>query len=179
MVVWLVGLSGAGKTTLGTLLWERLRRVHTPCFLLDGDVFRAVMGHDLGHSLAERECNAGRMQRLCCELERQGIHVVCPILSVSEKSREWNRRHIAGYFEVYLRVDEAVLFEKRDRKGLYRRARAGEISEVVGFDLPFEEPRHPDMVLDNTADRDDLGPLADRIMSGLEGRFAPDVRLHT
>ena len=99
------------------------------------------MGGDLGHDAAGRLANAYRISRLAA-LAAQGIHVVCATMSLFPEIWDWNRANIRRYFEVYLRVPLATL-EHRDAKGLYRRARSGELAGVVGVDLPVGEPPGP------------------------------------
>jgi adenylylsulfate kinase-like enzyme len=115
---------------------------------LDGDVLREVFGNDLGHSREERLKSAMRNSRLCKMLSDQGIDVVCATISLFRECQEWNRTHIPGYHEIYLRVPMKVLVE-RDQKQLYSRALRGEVKDVMGVDLPVEEPRHPELIVEN------------------------------
>jgi adenylylsulfate kinase len=151
-VYWITGLSGAGKTTIGRLVFDELRRRTPAAVFLDGDILREVFGNDLGHSRADRLQSAMRNARLCRMLAEQGIDVVCATISLFRECQEWNRAHIARYFEVYLRVPMEVLV-RRDQKQLYSRALRGEITDVIGVDLPVEEPQRPDLVIDNDGTR--------------------------
>ena len=148
MVIWVIGLAGAGKSTIGAEVYRLLRARKPNVVFLDGDHVRAIMGGDLGHTLDDRRRNADRICRLCQFLDAQEIDVVCSILSIFPESRAWNRAHLSRYFEVYLDVPMAVL-ERRDQKGLYSAARAGRARNVVGFDIPFEPPSTPDLILYN------------------------------
>lgn len=148
MVVWIIGLAGAGKTTIGREVHARLKSRNRATVLIDGDTIRSIMGDDLGHSVADRERNGWRVARLCAELERQQIDVVCCILSLFHDQQQWNRDHLTDYFEVFLDVPMPVL-EARDQKGLYSGARAGRVHDVVGVDIPFAPPPHADLVIDN------------------------------
>ena len=147
-VLWLTGLAGSGKTTIGRRLADRLQRAGQPVVFLDGDGLRELFGRDLGHSPAERRRLAGMYGRLCRLLSGQGITVVCATISLFHEVHDWNRRHIPGYTEVYLKVPMVVLRE-RDQKGLYSRALRGAVDNVMGVDLPMEEPRNPDLVVLN------------------------------
>jgi glutamine kinase len=147
-VYWITGLSGAGKSTVGKELWRRLRAAGRAAVLLDGDVVREVIAEDLGHTAASRRKSAMRNARLCRLLSSQGIDVVCPTISLFHDVHRWNRANIANYCEVYLRVPMDEL-RRRDPKGIYAAAHRGELSDVVGLDVPAELPEAPDLMLDN------------------------------
>jgi cytidine diphosphoramidate kinase len=148
MVIWLIGLSGAGKTTIGNEVSELWRQNGRKSVFLDGDAFREIMGDDLGHGREDRRRNATRVCRLCKLLDDQGIDVICCILSIFEESRRWNRQNLVEYTEVFIEVpmDELI---RRDPKGLYRKALDGEIKDVAGIDLEFELPESPDLIIRN------------------------------
>jgi adenylylsulfate kinase-like enzyme/gamma-glutamyl-gamma-aminobutyrate hydrolase PuuD len=147
-VYWLTGLSGAGKTTVGDLLTAQLRAMGRPVIMLDGDILREVYGDDLGHTEAARRQVAARNSRICRFLASQGVDVVCCTISMFHDVRDWNRANIPNYKEIYLRVPMETLKE-RDPKGLYGRVLRGEIADVYGVDLEWEEPRTPDLIVDN------------------------------
>lgn len=147
-VYWFTGLSGAGKSTLALLFCERLRAEGHCVALLDGDRLRDVFGGDLGHSIADRRASAMRNSRLCQLLAEQGIDVVCATISLFHDCQDWNRANLTNYQEIHVRASRETL-EARDPKGIYSRARAGELRDVIGIDLPAEEPRSPDVVIDN------------------------------
>jgi len=168
-VVWITGLSGAGKTTLSRPVAAALRDGGRNVVLLDGDELRGVIGGKIGHSEIERREVAERYSHLCRLVSIQGVDVVCATMSLFHSRHVWNRANIPKYVEVYLKVDLETLVA-RDPKGLYRRALAGEASNVVGIDLPFEEPLAPDLVIDNNAERSDMDPLVDQVLSVLRRR---------
>jgi len=161
-VFWVTGLSGAGKTAVSTRLVAHLAEAGLRPLLLDGDVLREVFGASASHDPEERRRLSFCYARLCRELARQGATVVCATISMVEAVREWNRANIPAYVEVYLRASLELL-TAQDNKGLYKKARAGEISHVVGVDIPAEEPRRPDLVFDRA---DGLSPdeIARRII---------------
>lgn len=145
---WITGLSGAGKTTIGRLLYDRLKEKFSNVVFLDGDAMRQAFGNDLGYSREERLQCAMRYAGLCRLLTEQGIHVVCCTISMFNKVREWNRSNINNYIEIYIEVPLAVL-EERNQKNLYQGLKAGMSKNVVGLDLELELPESPDIVLVN------------------------------
>ena len=171
MVIWIIGLSGAGKTTLAGQVVERIRQLNGKVVLLDGDLVRTLFGNDVDHTIEGRRRNAERLSALSKFLAGQGIHVVAAVLSIFPEWQRWNRENIPGYSEVYIKASIQTLL-KRDIKNLYARAMRGEIADVVGVDIPFPEPKCPDLVIDNDADRLDFGELTDCIMSLAEVRKA-------
>ena len=147
MVIWLIGLSGSGKTTVGAHLYEILKPRHPNLVFLDGDVLREVWDDQLGHDMDGRQRNAGRISRLCQFLDRQNIHVIAAVLSIFAEWQAWNRAHYSRYFEIFLDVPFDVL-KTRDSRGLYGKAERGEIKNVVGFDIDFPRPANPDLVIE-------------------------------
>ena len=146
LVLWITGLSGTGKTTLGRELWHRLRAAGRPAIFLDGDLLRASIAEDLDYTAGSRRRSAMRNARLCRLLAEQGTDVVCATISLFHEVHRWNRENVPGYREIYLRVPIEEL-RLRDSKGIY-----GEDSnsrDIVGFDIPAEVPEAPDLILDN------------------------------
>jgi len=155
MVVWIIGLSGAGKTTLAVKVVEKIRSSKTNVVLIDGDMIREVFGDDLAHTLEDRRQNADRICRLCKFFDKQGIHVVCAILSLFPESRLWNRDNIKNYYEVYIETPIKQL-QKRDYKGLYKKFSEGKIKNVAGMDIEFIPPDNPDLTIKNNGSLDNL-----------------------
>lgn len=148
MVCWITGLSGTGKTTVAELLRDHLGARGVPVVLLDGDIMREAIGDGLGHSPDDRRRLALRYARLCRMLAGQGLTVICATVSLFHEVQDWNREHLPGYIEIYLRapIDELA---RRDPKGIYANALSGKLDNVVGIDIAAEEPRQPDAVIDN------------------------------
>lgn len=163
-VIWITGLSGTGKTTLSRAVAATMRASGQQAILLDGDELRAVITGTVGHSEAERRELAFRYASICQFLSLQGVDVVCATMSLFHACQKWNRENIPGYIEVYLKVNLQKLVA-RDPKGLYGRALRGEVSNVAGVDLPYEEPLAPDLVIDNDADRIEMGPLVEQVLA--------------
>lgn len=150
-VYWITGLSGAGKTTIGKLFYQKLKEKAPDTVFLDGDIMREVFGADLGYSEGERRQCAMRYARLCNMLQKQGLNVICCTISMFEAVREWNRENIENYREIYVRVSMNTL-QKRDQKGLYSGKTTEKEKEVMGIQIAFEEPQHPDLILENNGE---------------------------
>lgn len=148
-VYWITGLSGAGKTTVGTLLFNYLKERKDNVVFLDGDILRSVYILGSGYSTEERKEMAYQDCRMCKMLSDQNIDVVYCGISMYEECRKWNRENIENYKVIYLSVPMDILI-KRDKKQLYSKALRGEISEVVGIDLPYDEPVNPEVFVDNS-----------------------------
>lgn len=163
MVVWIIGLSGAGKTTLANEVITQVRCVQPNVVLIDGDMLREVFDNDLGHTMEDRRTNAKRICQLCKLLDDQGINVVCAILSLFPESRSWNRDNLKNYYEIFIDTPIKDLVQ-RDYKGLYRKFNNGEIRDVAGMDLDFPRPEHPDLTINNTGSKEKLLDYAKFIM---------------
>lgn len=147
MIVWMTGLSGAGKTTLCDALYARLLPVRPRVIKLDGDALRRAISDDLSFCAADRVRQVRRVQGLCGLLAAQGADVLVSVLYANPALLAWNRANLPDYVEVYLKAGVEFL-SARDTKGLYRRARAGLTRDVVGIDIPWSAPRNPDVVFD-------------------------------
>lgn len=168
MVIWVIGMSAAGKTTIGQGM-VRLLRASMPerrWIFLDGDSFRNIMGDDLGHTVPDRRVNAERLSRICAFLNDQGVDVLACVLSIFHESQDWNRANMTDYKQLFIKVDKDIL-KQRDNKNLYSRAEKGEIDNVVGVQIPFPEPKNSDYVLDNNASGASMTELALKALKGL------------
>lgn len=145
---WITGLSGAGKTTMGRLLYAYLLEKAPNVVILDGDEVRKAFGNDLGYSEGDRLKCALRYSGLSRLLTNQGIDVVCCTISMFDEVRNWNRENIDNYLEIFLDVPLEVLRE-RNQKNLYQGIKEGQVSNVVGVDLKLQLPRTPDIRLEN------------------------------
>lgn len=166
-VVWITGLPCSGKSTLAAAVATAVREGSLPVVVLDGDELRGAIAPDLGYSLPERNECGWRYARLAALLAAQGVLVIVATLSMFEEIRAWNRANAPRYVEVFLRVPEDVR-RRRDRRGLFARR------EVVGVDLPFEEPRSPDLVVDDDGSASP-GRTAQRVARVLAERGCGEV----
>ena len=169
LVLWFTGLSGAGKTTLANALARRLYHCGYHAYVLDGDNLRHGLNRDLDFSVAARHENVRRLAEVAGLMYDAGLITLVACISPFAAERAFARSLVpAGRFvEVF--VDTPLeLCEQRDTKGLYRRARAGEITDFTGIDSPFERPSHPELAI-NTSN---LTPAqcADRMMDYLTRR---------
>jgi len=171
VTVWLTGLPSAGKTTTGDAVAGALTERGFACYRLDGDVLRATISSDLGFDPADRDENVRRAGHLALLLADAGVLVVASIVSpYAAGRREARRLHEASgidFLEVYLDTPLDVC-ERRDPRGLYARARRGELTLVTGIDDPYEPPVKPDLVVHPS--QDDGSAVAERVLDAVLAR---------
>ena len=148
MIIWIIGLSDSGKTTLANKIISNVRKTGRKIIHLDGDVVRELYDNDLGYSLKDRKLNSIRICKICKYLDCQKLDVVVSILSNFPESRKWCRDNLSRYFEIYIKVPLSTL-KKRDSKNLYKKYSQGMIKNVIGCDLEFKIPENPDMIIEN------------------------------
>ncbi|MCA6078268.1 adenylyl-sulfate kinase [Fulvivirga sedimenti] len=152
-VLWMVGLSGSGKSTLAKGLESVLHEKGYLTALLDGDNLRSGINNNLGFSEDDRYENIRRAAEASKLLANNGLITICSLISPTEKIRQMASGILGDlYTEIYINCPVEVC-EQRDVKGLYAKARRGEIKNFTGIDAPFEEPANADLVL-NTAEND-------------------------
>lgn len=144
--IWLTGLSGAGKTTIAKKLHEKLKDLdHKSVEHLDGDIVRATFCKDLGFSKADRDENIKRISYVAAYLSASRV-TICTFISPYQKARDNARKLCTNFVEVFVDCPLEVC-EERDVKGLYKKARAGEIKGFTGIDDPYEPPDNPQIHL--------------------------------
>jgi sulfate adenylyltransferase len=152
-VVFLTGLSGSGKSTIAAALAADLRAAGRSVTLIDGDELRRSVSADLGFDRAAREANIQRAAALALERARGGAVAITALIAPFERPRRLARQAVCAaglpFVLVYVRTPLEVA-EARDVKGLYARARAGEIADFTGISSPYEEPSDADVVIDTT-----------------------------
>ncbi len=168
--LWFTGMSGAGKTTLAQRIYDELKNKRgLKVELLDGDVVRTNLSKGLGFSKEDRDTNIRRIGFVCNLLTRNDVVAIASAISPYEAVREEVRQMIGPekFVLVYVQAPLEVLIE-RDVKGLYKKALAGEIKNFTGISDPYEEPQHPDVVV-NSAEEDIEESVA-KILAHLEER---------
>jgi adenylylsulfate kinase len=174
VVIWFTGLSGSGKSTLANAVEASLfeRGCHT--YILDGDNIRHGLNKDLGFSPKDREENIRRIGEVAHLFAQAGVIVMTAFISPYRADRDLSRKlnKEGEFIEIYCRcaLEEC---ERRDTKGLYKKARAGEVKEFTGISAPYEEPLQPELVLDT--DRESLQESAGKVLAFFEkqGIIAP------
>ncbi|HLU67424.1 MAG TPA: adenylyl-sulfate kinase [Kofleriaceae bacterium] len=174
-VIWLTGLSGSGKSTIAYALERRLTGARRLTYVLDGDNVRHGLCSDLGFSPEDRTENIRRIGEVAALFADAGLIIITSFISPYRSDRELARsRAAAGSFiEVFLDVPVEVC-ERRDPKGLYKKARAGEIPQFTGVSAPYEPPESPELALDT--DALSVEACCDTIAAYLEERGTFDVR---
>jgi adenylylsulfate kinase len=168
-VIWFTGLSGSGKSTLAHTVEARLHGQGCRTYVFDGDNVRHGLCADLGFSPAERSENIRRIGEMSKLFLDAGVVALTAFISPYHKDRHFVRELVgeANFVEIYVRCPLAVC-ESRDIKGLYRRARAGQIKDFTGISAPYEEPQHADLILDT--DQATVEECVNRIMQFLAER---------
>lgn len=146
-VIWFTGLAGSGKTTYATRIAGLLKSRGCDVEILDGDLIRRMFDGDLGFHREDRIRNIRRITNIAEMLSRHGVTVIVANIAPYYEVRDFIRKTLKRYIQVYLHVDIETL-KKRPRKELYSRAEKGLIRDVIGVDDPYEAPRRPDIVID-------------------------------
>lgn len=166
--IWFTGLSGAGKTTIADLVAAELRRRGQPVEIMDGDVVRTHLSKGLGFSKEDRDENIRRIGFVCNLLSKHGVFAIAAAISPYREIRDEVRAAANGkFFEIYIStpVEECA---KRDVKGLYAKAFAGEIKNFTGVSDPYEPPFNPELTIETVGETPEES--ARRVIAGLEER---------
>src|SRR5947209_3449464 len=145
--IWFTGLSGSGKSTLSQILEERLKAHGRNVEVLDGDIVRTHLSKGLGFSREDRDTNIKRIAFVCSLLTRNGVICISAAIAPYAEAREWARKEIGNFVEVYVKCPIEVC-RQRDVKGLYKLVDEGKIKGFTGVDDPYEEPEHPELVIE-------------------------------
>ena len=171
--IWFTGLSGAGKSTLAWAIERRLKALDRNVEVLDGDTVRTHLSKGLGFSREDRNTNIQRIAFVCNLLTRNGVVSIAAAISPYREAREWARKEIGNFVEVYVKCPLEVC-RQRDVKGLYKLVDEGRIKGFTGVDDPYEEPEHPELVIET--DKETVEESVSRIFARLEelGYLAPE-----
>jgi len=167
VLLWFTGLSGSGKSTLAHALEEKLFQMDCRTFVLDGDNIRHGLNSNLDFSEADRRENIRRISEVSKLMLESGLIVMTAFISPFREDRNEARALIknANFIEIYCKASLETC-EKRDVKGLYKRARAGEIKNYTGIDSPYEKPVNPELVIDT--DKEKLDYSVSKILNYLQ-----------
>lgn len=164
LTVWFTGLSSSGKTTLSRAVYELLRQAGYSVEILDGDAIRRELCKELGFSKQDRDENIRRIGFVANLLTRNGVVVLVSAISPYREIRQEMRGRIGRFIEVHVSAPLAVC-EQRDVKGLYRRARAGELKCFTGIDDPYEPPLHAEVVC--RTDLESVAESAQKVLAAI------------
>jgi adenylylsulfate kinase len=162
--LWFTGLSGAGKSTLSEAIAQRIQQHGRNVEILDGDIVRTHLSKGLGFSREDRDTNIKRIAFVCSLLTRNGVICISAAIAPYREAREWARQEIGNFVEVYVKCPIDVCRE-RDVKGLYKLVDEGKIKNFTGVDDPYEEPEHPELVVET--DKETLDESVQRILTKL------------
>ncbi|MGB3613248.1 MAG: adenylyl-sulfate kinase [Elainellaceae cyanobacterium] len=165
VTVWFTGLSGSGKTTIRIALEEQLRSQGLKVEVLDGDIVRQNLTKGLGFSKEDRDENIRRIGFVSHLLTRNGVIVLVSAISPYRTLRDEVRERVGDFVEVYANAPLSVC-EDRDVKGLYKRARSGEIKQFTGISDPYEAPENPEV--ECRTDQETLEESTAKVLSKLE-----------
>ena len=168
VTVWLTGLSGSGKSTIAAGLEQRLVALERPCFVLDGDKVRTGLNRDLGFSHEDRTENIRRIAEVAHLMNEAGLIAITALISPYRADREMAREIIGAerFVEVWLDATLEIC-EGRDPKGLYKKARRGEIPEFTGVSAPYEAPQAPQVTLHTG--KETVASCVDALLARLKG----------
>jgi len=169
VIIWLTGLSGAGKSTIANLIEQRLHAIGHHTMMLDGDNIRLGLNRDLGFTEADRVENIRRVGEVARLMTEAGLIVLCSVISPYRAERDMVRKLVAEgeFIEIFVdaSIDECI---RRDPKGLYAKAKAGDIKNFTGIDAPYEAPEAPEIHLSTTGRKPEQ--LAESVLNDLISR---------
>ncbi len=162
--IWFTGLSGSGKSTLSEVIEQRMKALGRNVEVLDGDIVRTHLSKGLGFSREDRDTNIKRIGFVCNLLTRNGVICISAAIAPYREARDWARKEIGNFVEVYVRCPIDVC-RQRDVKGLYKLVDEGKIKNFTGVDDPYEEPLHPELIVET--DKETVDESVARIFAKL------------
>ncbi len=170
MVIWITGISGTGKSTLGNYFFNRFKKKYPTTVFFDGDQFRSIFFNDINYTLKDRDTNAVRLTNLVKYIASQKVNIVISANLTSQRFRDWCRKNVRNYFEVFIDTPLETLIKKRDYKNIYKNAIKGKIKNVVGIDIKFKFPKNPDFVINNNSSKKKLFLNYEKIIKNFKKR---------
>src|SRR6266536_2728650 len=162
--IWFTGFSGSGKSTLSEVIEQHMKALGRNVEVLDGDIVRTHLSKGLGFSREDRDTNIKRIGFVCNLLTRNGVICISAAIAPYREAREWARREVGDFVEVYVRCPIEVC-RQRDVKGLYKLVDEGKIKNFTGVDDPYEEPLHPELIVET--DKETVDESVARIFAKL------------
>ncbi len=162
--IWFTGLSGSGKSTLSEVIEQHMKALGRNIEVLDGDIVRTHLSKGLGFSREDRDTNIKRIGFVCNLLTRNGVICISAAIAPYREARDWARKEIGNFVEVYVRCPIEVC-RQRDVKGLYKLVDEGKIKNFTGVDDPYEEPLHPELIVET--DKETVDESVARIFAKL------------
>ena len=162
--IWFTGLSGSGKSTLSEVIEQRMKALGRNVEVLDGDIVRTHLSKGLGFSREDRDTNIKRIGFVCNLLTRNGVICISAAIAPYRDARDWASKEIGNFVEVYVRCPIDVC-RQRDVKGLYKLVDEGKIKNFTGVDDPYEEPLHPELIVET--DKETVDESVARIFAKL------------
>ena len=171
MIIWLVGLSSSGKTTIGKRIYKFWKKIDKATVFIDGDKIREIFSNEISsnYDIKDRKKNAERITNICLLLDKNDINAVVSVINIFPEMLMRNRKKFKNYYEVFLNPSFETLV-KRDVKGLYRGANENNIKNVVGVDIKFNPPKKPDLILNQEDELSTVNSCVEKILihSGLK-----------
>ena len=143
---WITGLSGSGKTTIANKIFPFIKKNYGPTIHLDGDILRNILNLH-GYKFEDRISNSEKFTKIAKHITDQGINVIFSIVALMNKPRNWNKKNISNYIEIYIRSDVKKIISKNKKK-IYKNKR-----NIVGLNIKPQFPKNPNIIIDNTFDK--------------------------
>lgn len=167
MVIWITGISASGKSTLGKYFFKKFKKIKKNTIFFDGDEFRKIFHNDIQYTLRDRDINAIRLTTLVKYVADQKINLIISANLTSQRFRDWCKKNVKNYFEIFIDTPFEKLKE-RDYKKLYKKALSGKIKNVVGVDIKFIKPKKPDLIIDNSKGKKHLYKSYSKILKEIK-----------
>jgi adenylylsulfate kinase-like enzyme len=169
VVIWITGISASGKSTLGKYFFKKFKKIKKNTIFFDGDEFRKIFHNDIQYTLRDRDINAIRLTTLVKYVADQKINLIISANLTSQRFRDWCKKNVKNYFEIFIDTPFEKLKE-RDYKKLYKKALSGKIKNVVGIDIKFIKPKKPDLIIDNSKNKKNLFQNYSKILKEIKSK---------